>query len=151
MNGYKFGDMSLARLSTVNPRLQAVARRALELSTVDFAVVQANRSHNDQCKLYGKGRTVAQCLAKNVPAVYAAPTEAKVTWTMDSNHIGGNAIDVCPSVDGTLCWDDNGKRGLWQPIADAFKQAAKELNVPITWGGDWQKGQRDRPHFELKR
>ncbi|CAK1691465.1 hypothetical protein VCRA2119O147_7240001 [Vibrio crassostreae] len=30
----------------------------------------------------------------------------------------------------------------------AFKQAAKELNVPIVWGGDWVSF-KDGPHVEL--
>lgn len=150
MGNFVFGKNSVTRLSTVNPALQAVARRALELSQVDFAVVQGNRTVDDQKRLYGKGRTAAQCVAKGVPAIYARPGEAKVTWTLNSNHIGGNAIDVCPLVEGELCWDDNGKRNLWPKVAAAFKQAAKELGIGITWGGDWVQN-KDRPHFELKR
>lgn len=145
---FTFSKNSITRLASVNPQLAAVARRALELSPVDFAVVQGNRTLEDQQKLYGKGRTAAQCVAAGVPAICARPGEAKVTWTMKSNHIGGRAIDVCPMVDGQLVWDDNGKRGLWPKVAAAFKQAAQELNVPIKWGGDWEKT-KDRPHFEL--
>ena len=37
---------------------------------------------------------------------------------------------------------------LYYKIADAVKQAAKELNVPIEWGGDW-KTFKDGPHFQL--
>ena len=32
----------------------------------------------------------------------------------------------------------------------AFKQAAKELKVPIVWGGDWRTF-KDGPHIELDR
>jgi peptidoglycan L-alanyl-D-glutamate endopeptidase CwlK len=31
-----------------------------------------------------------------------------------------------------------------------MKQAAKELNVAIIWGGDWRRF-KDGPHFELDR
>ena len=147
---FKFSRNSLARLMTVEPELQRVAQRALELSTVDFVVVQGNRTRDEQMRLYGKGRTAAQCKAKGVPVEYARPNEAKVTWTLNSNHIGGRAIDVAPYVDGGIQWDDSGKRGLWPKIAAAFKQASKELCIPITWGGDWTTTV-DRPHFELKR
>lgn len=147
---YKFSSNSLARLATVDPNLQRVARRALELSTVDFVVVQGNRTLDEQKRLYGKGRTAAQCVTKGVPATYAKPGEAKVTWTLNSNHIGGRAIDVAPYVDGRINWDDNGRLGLWPKIALAFKQAAKELGVPIQWGGDWTTTV-DRPHFELSK
>lgn len=147
---YKFGQRSLAVLATVHPDLQRVAKRAIQITEVDFGIAQGNRTLDEQKRLYGKGRTAAQCVAKGVPAAYARPTEAKVTWTLNSNHIGGRAIDVAPYVDGGIQWDDSGKRGLWPKIAAAFKQAAKELNIPITWGGDWTTTV-DRPHFELKR
>lgn len=145
---FRFSKASLDRLATVHPKLQAVARRALELTTVDFSVTQGNRTRDEQMRLYGKGRTAAQCIAKGVPTSYARPNEAKVTWTLNSNHIGGRAIDVAPFVNGKLEWDENGKLGLWPKIAAAFKQAAKELNIAITWGGDWSET-KDRPHFEL--
>lgn len=147
---FRFSQNSLNRLATVDPALQRVAKRALELSSIDFVVVQGNRTKDEQMRLFGKGRTAAQCTAKGVPASYARPSEAKVTWTLNSNHIGGRAIDVAPYVNGGVNWDDNGKLGLWSKIAAAFKQAAKELNVPIVWGGDWTTT-KDRPHFELTR
>ena len=147
---FRFSKASLDRLATVDPALQRVAHRALELSAIDFVVVQGSRTLDEQKRLYGKGRTAAQCKAKGVPIEYARPGEAKVTWTLNSNHIGGKAIDVAPYVNGGIQWDDSGKRGLWPKIAAAFKQAAKELGVPITWGGDWTTTV-DRPHFELKR
>lgn len=145
---FKLSNASLSRLATVDPRLVAVAKRAIELSTVDFVVTQGNRTVDEQKKLYGKGRTAAECVAKGVPAVYARPGEAKVTWTLNSNHIGGRAIDVAPYVNGKIEWDENGRLGLWPKISRAFKSAAAELAIEIEWGGDWTKTV-DRPHFEL--
>lgn len=147
---FKFSKASLDRLATVDTRLQAVARRALELSCIDFVVTQGNRTRDEQMRLYGKGRTAAQCRAKGVPASYARPGERKVTWTLNSNHIGGRAIDVAPYVNGGINWDEDGELDLWPKIAAAFKQAAEELGVAIEWGGDWTETV-DRPHFELAR
>lgn len=147
---FRFSQNSLNRLATVDPDLRRLAQRALELSSVDFVVVQGNRTKDEQARLYGKGRTAAQCTAKGVPTSYARPSEAKVTWTLNSNHIGGRAIDVAPYVNGGVNWDDNGKLGLWPKIAAAFKQASKELGIRIKWGGEWE-GTPDRPHFELVR
>ncbi|HAI0131728.1 TPA: M15 family metallopeptidase, partial [Escherichia coli] len=39
---------------------------------------------------------------------------------------------------------------LYEKIAQAFKQAAAELNTPIEWGGEW-RSLKDGPHFQLKR
>jgi hypothetical protein len=43
-----------------------------------------------------------------------------------------------------LSWDWN----YFYPIADAMKQAAKELDVDLEWGGDWRSFP-DGPHFQL--
>ena len=41
---FKFGKNSEKQLATVDPRLQRVARRALELSPYDFTIVQGIRT-----------------------------------------------------------------------------------------------------------
>lgn len=145
---FKFSQNSLNRLATVHPDMQRVAHRAIELSSIDFSITQGRRTLDEQKRLYGKGRTAAQCRAAGVPEAYAKPNEKQVTWTLRSNHLSGNAIDVAPYINGRLEYDDNGKLGLWPKIAKAFKDAARELGVPIEWGGDWTKT-KDRPHFEL--
>src|SRR5690606_41687612 len=66
--------------------------------------------------------------------------------TNNSRHLTGHAVDIAALVDGQVRWD----WPLYPRIAAAFKQAARELNTPITWGGDWPK-LRDGPHFELER
>ena len=147
---FALSSASRARLAAVHPALRAVVERAINLTTVDFVVVQGNRTRDDQMRLYGQGRTVQQCAAVGVPAAYAQPGKAKVTWTLDSNHIGGRAVDLAPYVGGGIEWDNSGKLGLWPRIADAMRSAASDLKVPIVWGGDWVKTP-DRPHFELLR
>lgn len=147
---FRYSKASLDRLSKVHPDMQRVAMLAIQLSEVDFSITQGLRTLEEQRRLYGKGRTGAQCRAAGVPERYASPGEKKVTWTMKSNHLSGNAIDVAPFVNGKLEYDDSGKLGLWPKIAKAFKEAAARLDVSIEWGGDW-KGTVDRPHFELVR
>lgn len=132
---FKLSKNSLAKLDGVNPALANVVKRAIEITTVDFAVVQGNRTQAEQNALYEQGRT------KPGPVV---------TWTRNSNHIGGRAVDLAPFYKGKIEWDNNGKLGLYPKIASAMKQAAKELGVKIVWGGDWVKT-KDRPHFELER
>ena len=45
---------------------------------------------------------------------------------------------------------------MFDKMADAMFKAAKELNINIRWGRDWnmngikrEKGETDSPHFEL--
>lgn len=147
---FALSSASRARLATVHPALRAVVERAITLTTVDFVVVQGNRTRDEQMRLYGHGRTAEQCRAMGVPVAYAQPSKQKVTWTLNSNHIGGRAVDLAPYVSGGIEWDNSGKLGLWPRIAEAMRAAATDLSVPIVWGGDW-KQTPDRPHFELLR
>lgn len=132
---FKLGKRSEERLVGVDARLVAVVRRAIELSTVDFTVLEGVRTLGRQKELYAQGRT--------------APGKV-VTWTMKSKHIDGLAVDLVPfPVD----WNDSEK---FMAIARAMFAAASELGVNIRWGANWdgddkpfEKGEYDSPHFEL--
>jgi peptidoglycan L-alanyl-D-glutamate endopeptidase CwlK len=118
---FKFGARSEARLVGVHPDLVRVVRRALELSPIDFSVIEGVRTKKRQRELVAAG----------------------ASWTMNSRHLTGHAVDIAPYIGGTVRWD-------WPPfyaLAKAMKAAAKELGVPIVWGGDWKA--KDGPHFEL--
>jgi peptidoglycan L-alanyl-D-glutamate endopeptidase CwlK len=65
---------------------------------------------------------------------------------MNSRHITGHAIDFAVIKDGEVTWDFK----YYQLVADHIKKVAKELNVPIMWGGDWVSF-KDGPHVELNR
>jgi len=135
---FVFGQRSLDRLNGVNTRLVSVVHRALELSTVDFTVVEGLRSKQRQAQLYAQGRTTAGKI---------------VTWTLKSKHIDGLAVDLAPFADGKIDWSDSKK---FDAIGAAMKKAAAELGVTIRWGADWdrdgrlrEKGESDSPHFEI--
>lgn len=123
MKPFRFSKRSLKALEGVHPALVAVAHRALEISPVDFVVTEGLRTLERQKELKAAG----------------------ASRTLNSRHLTGHAIDVAAWV-GEIRWD----WPLYTQIADAFKQAASELNVAIVWGGDW-KSLRDGPHFELSR
>lgn len=148
MKQFKFGQRSVNMLATVKPEMQELAIRALFLSSIDFAVVQGNRTIEMQQGLFGKGRSAQECAQHGVPPRFANPSDSKVTNTMNSNHIGGNAIDIAPFVDGHLNWDEDGKLGVWPKLAAAFKMAGAQLEIEVYWGGDFHSF-KDRPHFSL--
>lgn len=156
--GFILGKRSIANLDGVHPRLVAVVKRAIETSTQDFMVLEGLRSKEQCWANYGKGRSVAQCVAKGVPAMYARPAEAKVTWLNDplaSKHCPqadgfGHAVDVVP---WPIDWNTLSK---FDAIAKAMMQAAKEQGVALRWGADWdrdgkprERGETDSPHFEI--
>lgn len=139
----------------MHPDLIRVCVRALALSDTDFAIVQGRRTLDEQRAIYAQGReTPAQVnqLRKlaMLPVISAFEAGKIVSWTMKSRHLPqadgyGHAIDIGVYIAGVLDWSEQ----HYEHVAPFFKEAAKELNVPIVWGGDWKD--KDRPHFELDR
>ena len=117
-------DRSRIRLMGVHADLVKVIERAYELSTNPFIVTEGLRTLERQKQLVAKG----------------------ASQTLDSRHLTGHAVDLAVTVDGEVRWD----WPLYRKLGDTVKAAAKELSVPIVWGGDW-KGFPDGPHFELDR
>ncbi len=150
---FVLGNQSLSRLQGVHPNLVYIVKRAILLTTQDFIVVEGVRSKQQMCVNYGKGRTADECEAKGVPATYAAPTLAKVTWLAHpllSKHGVhddgfGHAVDLAPWVGSTIDWNTPSR---FEAISLAMLQAAHEHGVAITWGGTWITSP-DLPHYEL--
>ena len=121
---FLFSSRSLRNLEGVHPDLVAVARRALQVTEIDFLVTEGLRTREKQIELVRAG----------------------ASRTTRSRHLTGHAIDVAAWVAGEVRWD----WPLYEELSRAFKRAALELKVPIVWGGDW-KSFRDGPHYELSR
>lgn len=126
---FKLSQRSLDRLQGVHPDLVKVVKRAIEISKIDFMVIEGLRSIEQQEINVRKG----------------------VSKTMNSYHLlnptsgYGHAVDLAPLVGKEIPWKDWSKFVL---VADAMKQAAKELGVDLTWGGDWTSF-KDGPHFQI--
>jgi len=118
---FALGAKSLARLEGVHPDLVRVVKRAIEITPVDFTVTEGLRTVERQRALVAAG----------------------ASQTMKSRHITGHAVDLAALVMGEVRWD----WPLYAKLAGAMKAAAKELAVPLEWGGDWKM--KDGPHFQL--
>lgn len=119
---YSLSMRSLDRLGTVHEDLEAVVKRAIELTEVDFTVLEGIRSLSRQQRLL----------------------EIGATTTLRSRHLTGHAVDLGAWVDGEVRWD----WPLYYKIADAMMLAAAELNINVEWGGEW-KSFPDGAHFQL--
>lgn len=117
-----FSPRSVSRLVGVHADLVHVVIRALELTTVDFVVTEGVRTLARQKQLVAAGAST----------------------TMRSRHLTGHAVDLAASVGGQIRWD----WPLYAKLAEGMKAAAKELKIPLEWGGDW-KSFKDGPHFQL--
>ena len=120
--GFILSQKSLRRLEGVNPALVQVVKRAIQITPIDFIVVEGLRTKERQAYLVEKG----------------------ASKTMNSRHLTGDAVDLAPIVDNKVSWD-------WKhyyPLAEAVKEAAKQVKVEVEWGGDWESF-KDGPHWQL--
>lgn len=127
---FKLSPRDLDRLSLVHPDLAKVVKRAAELTKQPFCVTEGLRTLSRQKELYAQGRT--------------APGKI-VTWTLNSEHLSGRAVDLAAIEGKKILWDVQ----LYPVIAEAMLHAGTELHVPIEWGGYWKT--KDLPHFQLKK
>ena len=121
---FSLGPRSRQRLKGVHPDLVKVVERAIEISTIDFTVLEGLRT----------------------PERQKALVEAGASQTLNSRHITGHAVDLGAWVDNQVDWS----WPLYHRIAAAMKDAARQEGVSIVWGGGWRTF-KDGPHFELDR
>jgi len=108
---FELSQRSLSRLEGVDERLVKIVCRAIEITDVDFGVVQGLRTEEEQKALVAKG----------------------ASKTMKSKHLEGKAVDLMAYVDGRGCWE----LSVYDNIAEAMQQAAVEEGVQIRWGAAW--------------
>ena len=108
---FKLSNRSKKNLEGVDDRLVAVVEYAIEVTKVDFAVIEGIRTTQRQRELVASG----------------------ASQTMNSKHIDGHAVDLMAYIGNPASWELN----LYDDIADAVKLAAIEVGVPIKWGAAW--------------
>lgn len=119
------------RMAGVHPDLVRVVKRAAELGPVWFVVTEGLRSLERQKLLFAQGKS----------------------RTMKSRHLTGHAVDLAVWVDrdadkvvdvDEISW----KFPQYVALNGVMQQAAKELNIPVEWGGAWTS-LKDGPHWQL--
>lgn len=125
---FALGSKSRTNLQGVHPHLVQVVERAIQVTSVDFQVFEGLRTRQRQAKLVAQG----------------------ASQTMDSRHLPGrdglgHAVDLVPLID----FDQDGRAELrwdWSlcyKVALAVRVASIELQVPIRWGGVWDRALAD--------
>lgn len=110
---FVLGRASREKLRGVHPDLVRVVERAIKISAVDFRVGEGLRSRDRQRAL----------------------VDAGASWTMNSRHLTGHAVDLLALIGGKVSWD----WPLYFRIAAAVRIATLELGVAVEWGGVWDQ------------
>ena len=108
---YKLSNRSLSRLEGVDERMIEVVKHAITVSKIDFGVICGMRTIEEQKALVAKG----------------------ASKTMKSKHLEGSAVDLMAYIGSRGSWELN----LYDDLADAMKEAAINLGVPLRWGAAW--------------
>ena len=103
----KFGKRSKERLRGVDTRLVNVLNELVKI--MDVTIIEGLRSEQRQEKLLEQGSTK----------------------TKFSKHIEGKAVDLAPYP---IDWED---RDRFHYMGGMIRGIAKQLNIPVRWGGDW--------------
>lgn len=119
---FRLSNRSEQRLVGVHPDLVRVVRRAIAITDLDFTVLEGLRTRARQRQLVAQGSS----------------------WTMNSRHLTGHAVDIAPLVNGQVTWDWQ----IYHRLAPIIKEAAMLEGVNIEWGGDWTRTP-DGPHWQL--
>lgn len=126
---FRFSKRSRENMRDVHPDLVTVVVTCLyRYTNIDFVVIEGKRTEGRQRKLVDAGKS----------------------WTMNSYHRiqrdgWAHAVDIVPLIKGDVPWNDPVP---FRKIADAMLSAAEDLDIKITWGGEWD--QKDLPHFQLE-
>lgn len=110
-NAFALSKRSIDNLKDVDERLKLVVLKAIQITKVDFGVICGLRTWEEQEKLVASG----------------------ASQTMKSKHLDGHAVDLMAYIGSRGSWELN----LYDDIAEAMKQAAIDLNVPLRWGAAW--------------
>ena len=108
---FKLSTRSETKLEGLDPRLVAVVKLAIHKLKLDFGVICGMRTMEEQRELVEKG----------------------ASQTMKSKHLQGYAVDLMAYIGSRASWELN----LYDDIADAMAEAAREVDVPIRWGAAW--------------
>lgn len=125
---FVFGKRSEQILSTVEELPQKIARRALQITKIDFGfpLTGGRRTKEEQNKLFFSGDS-------GIDGINSM-----------SYHQKGWALDVYAYVEDSASYDPY----FLTHIAAAFFQASGEYGVRMTWGGFWKKP--DMPHMQFE-
>ncbi len=110
---YHLSQTSKDRLQGVHPDLVKLVEQAIRSTKIDFMVGEGLRSLERQKELVKDNKS----------------------HTLKSRHLTGHAVDLWLLPNNKITWEAS----AYQVLAKTMKQAAEQLEIPLQWGGVWDK------------
>ena len=124
----KLSDSDLKKLKSAHPDLVRIIMEYCRISIIPIKIHEVKRDMTTQLANIKKG----------------------VSWTTRSRHLPSKD-GLCRAVDAVPIDEKGNPIWAWPiyyKLAPIMKQAAKNVKIPIEWGGDWKKS-KDGPHWQL--
>lgn len=118
----------------------------LDEEKIPYLIKETLRKQEVQTAYYSQGREPLESVnaKRKLAGLYLLnenENKNKITWTLKSKHITGQAIDLTPEKDGNFWWDAPDEK--WKELAEIA------ITCGIESGYYWKKTQ-DSPHYEEK-
>jgi hypothetical protein len=141
-------------LTKLKPALMNKATDALEemrndatlksLGVTGVSVSETLREIAVQMAYYSRSRmsvpdVKAMYKAAGLYAIGYAEAKRAATWTLESKHLKGEALDLVPTKMGSYWWSAPAE--VWKRMGEIGEKHG------LTWGGRWKN--QDCPHFEI--
>ena len=143
---YRFSNRSLDRLEYVSPILIKILEEGIKHSPYDFGIPRDGgfRTFRRQEELYARGRTTEELIEKGITNLEGRPDKSRITWTLKSMHMTGNAFDIYAYVDKQASWDMK----YLEPIARHLIKVAPTMALSLI--GVMTLWKKDGAHFQIE-
>ena len=150
-------------IADLDPAIKSKAQAfVLELQAkgIKYTILETLRTVETQRAYYAQGRASISEINKlrsdaGLWPIGEAESKRIITYTMDSKHLKGQALDVAPLLEsGRILWtaDTPEDAARWRQIGEIGEKHG------LSWGGRWHTTKRplnahglgwDLPHFEI--
>lgn len=142
------------KISDLDPVMQPRAQKAWQamkdsealkkLGVDDVIISETKRELATQMAYYSRKRMSVEDVKKMYKAaglydISDSEARTAVTWTLESKHLKGRAIDFVPLRLGRAWW--NAPQEIWETMGEIGESCG------LQWGGRWKN--KDCPHFEM--
>ncbi len=119
-------------------------RQLKDAGVSNVFISETRRALSTQMAYYSRSRMSVSDVKKMYKAAGLydiSESEAKTpnTWTLESKHLNGKAIDIVPEKNGKAWWSAPAE--VWERMGKIGEECG------MNWGGRWKT--KDCPHFEV--